>query len=164
MFFTTTWIFELILNSVLGVSQCNLSCFVYVHRPGIKDNQHISTYSYIIFPIFSIFAFFSLMALKTHWLSHNDLVTTKEFVHGLETSGYWHVHYVWKVSPSTENYSLDLAFKDFFYMVKFHESKEIVQNFVEKNLRLIFPHVKWSLVLKKGPRKIDLAGLLGRYM
>jgi len=36
----------------------------------------------------------------------------------------------------------DLAFKDFFYMVKFHESKEIVQNFVEKNLRLIFPHVK----------------------
>ena len=76
MFFTTTWIFELILNSVLGVSQCNLSCFVYVHRPGIKDNQHISTYSYIIFPIFSIFAFFFPNGLenslaKSQWFSHN---------------------------------------------------------------------------------------------
>ena len=36
----------------------------------------------------------------------------------------------------------DLAFKDFFYMVKFHESKEIVQNFVEKTSSIDFPKCK----------------------
>ena len=36
----------------------------------------------------------------------------------------------------------DLAFKDFFYMVKFHESKEIVQNFVEKKSSIDFPTCK----------------------